>query len=182
MKVHYTSKSDLYETPVDFFARLAAEFLFTLDVCATSENAKCDRFFTREDPQGGGLLAPWKTNGGAIWMNPPYGDTIGVWVGRAVSAAEHGETVVCLIPARTDTSWWHVHVLAKAAEIRFVRGRLAFADKRSRAPFPSALVVFRHGHAGAPLVTSIDNGRKRRMPPSVRRAASLDRRDAEVPA
>lgn len=173
MKVHYSSAKDLYETPAEFFARLDSEFHFTLDVCATKENAKCSLFFTREDD---GLSRSWNTSG-SVWMNPPYGRTIGEWIHKAANEARtFGRPVVCLIPARTDASWWHEIVLREAKEIRFVRGRLDFAGPRLKAPFPSAVVIFAP-HARAhrsvshcncddykAVISTISNGRTRRVP------------------
>jgi phage N-6-adenine-methyltransferase len=133
--VAFTSASDEWATPMQFFRSLDAEFGFTLDVCATNENAKCDRFYTREID---GLSQQWE---GVVWMNPPYGKTIGAWMERAYLASLAGATVVCLVPARTDTAWWHDY--AAKGEVRFVRGRLSFGDGKQPAPFPSAVIVFR---------------------------------------
>lgn len=134
--VHFSSKTDLWATPSDLFARLDAEFGFTVDVCATRDNAKCDRFFT---PRVDGLKQDWR---GVCWMNPPYGRQIKNWVKKAYLASLEGATVVCLLPARTDTYWWHTYV-RRAQEIRFIRGRLKFGGSRNSAPFPSAIAMFR---------------------------------------
>lgn len=135
MDVHFSSKTDLWETPQDTFDALAAEFgPFDLDVCATPENAKCARYYTRED---NGLAQPWD---GACWMNPPYGREIKAWMRKAYEASQNGATVVCLVPARTDTAWWHDY--AMKGHIRFLRGRLKFGNAKHSAPFPSAVVVF----------------------------------------
>lgn len=136
LAVHFSSKTSVWETPKDFFEKLDREFGFTLDVCALPENAKCKHFFT---PATDGLKQEWK---GVCWMNPPYGREIGQWVKKAYQAALYGATVVCLLPARTDTGWWHDYVM-DANEIRFVQGRLRFVGAESSAPFPSAVVVFR---------------------------------------
>ena len=125
-----------WETPADLFAELDAEFGFTIDVCATPENAKCDRFFS---PDEDGLRQSWA--GEVCWMNPPYGREIGKWMAKAHAEAEAGSIVVCLIPARTDTRWWHDY--AMKGEIRFLRGRIRFVGARHSAPFPSAIIVFR---------------------------------------
>jgi phage N-6-adenine-methyltransferase len=117
------------------FQRLQREFPFTLDVCALPENAKCERYFTPED---NGLTKKWS---GICWMNPPYGREIGRWMQKAFDASEHGCTVVCLVPARTDTEWWHR--FSVRGEVRFIRGRLKFGGAKSSAPFPSAIVIFR---------------------------------------
>jgi len=124
-----------WETPLDLFARLDQEFSFTLDVCATAHNSKCRRYFT---PLADGLRQRWT---GRCWMNPPYGRKIGAWVQKARAASVMGTTVVSLLPARTDTAWWHDDVM-RAREIRFLRGRLTFAGAPSPAPFPSAIVIF----------------------------------------
>lgn len=135
MAVHYSSDSPEWETPQELFDTLDAEFGFTLDVCATAENAKCDIFYSSETD---GLAQVWR---GVCWMNPPYGREIGQWVEKAVRTALEGATVVCLVPARVDTSWWWDYCIY--GEIRFIRGRLKFGGGNSSAPFPSAVVVFR---------------------------------------
>ncbi|MBK9187731.1 MAG: adenine methyltransferase [Phycisphaerales bacterium] len=134
--MHFSSATDVWATPQSLFDELNAEFEFTLDVCALPENAKCGRYFT---PELDGLKQEWS---GVCWMNPPYGRTIGHWVGKAHESSLHGTTVVCLLPSRTDTYWWHEHV-TKADEVRFVRGRVRFGNATASAPFPSAIVIFR---------------------------------------
>lgn len=129
----FSSKTDLWETPQDFFNKLNEEFHFTLDVCATAENAKCEKYYTKAQD---GLRMPWS---GTVWCNPPYGRKIGEWVQKA---AESNCTVVMLLPARTDTRWFHDYIYGKA-EIRFVKGRLKFGGSCNSAPFPSMVVVFR---------------------------------------
>nr|DAU97397.1 MAG TPA: DNA N-6-adenine-methyltransferase [Caudoviricetes sp.] len=133
----FSSKTDLWETPQDLFDKLNNEFQFTLDVCATPENAKCDKFYTKEQD---GLKHPWK---GTVWCNPPYGRGIGQWVRRALFASVSGATVVMLLPARTDTKWFHDYIYKRNnVEIRFIRGRLKFGGSKNSAPFPSMVVVF----------------------------------------
>lgn len=139
----FSSRTDLWETPQDFFEKLDKEFHFTLDVCALPENAKCAKYYTPEDD---GLKQPWE---GTVWCNPPYGRCVGLWVRRAEETAEKGYTVVMLLPARTDTKWFHEHVY-KNGEIRFVRGRLKFGGCKNSAPFPSMVVVFRPKRGGRP--------------------------------
>lgn len=136
MKVHYSSKTDEWETPIDLFEDLDKEFGFTLDVCAIPHNTKCNKFYSPDDD---GLTQNWS---GVCWMNPPYGRSIDKWMSKAVDSAKAGATVVCLVPARTDTAWWHDYA-TQAQEIRFVRGRLRFGGGDANAPFPSAIVVFR---------------------------------------
>jgi len=135
--VHFRSDSCEWATPQEFFDKLHEEFNFTLDVCATNSNAKCKNFYTQAED---GLAQPWL---GVCWCNPPYGREIKFWVEKAMRAAHSGDaTVVCLVPARTDTHWWHDFV-SQADEIRFVKGRLKFGGHSNSAPFPSAVVVFR---------------------------------------
>lgn len=132
--VHYSSATDVWSTPQDLFDELNAEFGFTLDVCATPDNAKCSAFFTE---QHNGLDQEWR---GVCWMNPPYGDAIAQWVEKAYESAKTGATVVCLVPARVDTGWWWRW--CRFGEVRFLRGRLKFGGGDNSAPFPSALVIF----------------------------------------
>jgi site-specific DNA-methyltransferase (adenine-specific) len=125
-------------TPPDLFAALDAEFgPFTLDACASAANAKCPRYFDREQD---GLKQPWT---GVVWCNPPYGRTIGEWVRKAWESVERGdaERVVCLLPARPGSGWWHDW--AARGEVRFLRGRLKFGGCATSAPFDSAVVAFR---------------------------------------
>lgn len=137
MDVHFSSKTDNWATPQSFFNRLDNEFNFTLDPCANELNAKCPKFFTKDDD---GLTQSWA--GERVFMNPPYGRVIGDWVRKAYEEAQNDNTVVvALIPARTDTKYWHEYVM-KAKEIRLVKGRLKFGDGRNSAPFPSAVVIF----------------------------------------
>lgn len=137
-EVMFSSKTEMWETPQDFFDKLNKEFNFTLDVCAIPENAKCENFYT---PEMDGLNQPWN---GVVWCNPPYGRQIGNWVRRALFASAVGNTVVMLLPARTDTKWLHEYIYGrKNVEIRFIRGRLKFGGSKNSAPFPSMVVVFR---------------------------------------
>lgn len=134
--VMFSSKTDQWATPQDFFDKLNEEFRFTLDVCADPDNAKCEQFYTKEQD---GLSQPWT---GVCWCNPPYGREIGSWVRKAFFASVSGATVVMLLPARTDTRWFHEYIYRKA-EIRFIKGRLKFGNSQNSAPFPSMVVVFK---------------------------------------
>jgi len=134
-EVMFSSKTGLWATPQSFFDQMDSEFNFNLDTCAIPENAKCERYFT---PEVDGLSQDW--GGSAAWCNPPYGREIGKWVKKA---AESKALVVMLLPARTDTAWFHDYIYHKA-EIRFIRGRLKFGDGKNSAPFPSMVVVFRN--------------------------------------
>ena len=143
MKVHYSSETNEWSTPQDFYDKLDKEFNFNLDPCSTKENAKCDKFFTINDD---GLAQSW--TGHNVFMNPPYGREIKFWIEKAYKESLKGTVVVCLIPARTDTQYWHDYIFNKAKEVRFVKGRLKFGDGKNSAPFPSAVVVFDSKHAG----------------------------------
>ena len=129
-----SSNTDIWETPQDLFDKLNKLWQFDIDVCALPENAKCEKYFT---PDIDGLKQEWT---GTCWMNPPYGREIGKWMKKAYESSKKGATVVCLVPARTDTAWWHDY--AMNGEIEFIRGRLKFGNSKNSAPFPSAIVVF----------------------------------------
>ncbi|MHB1651638.1 MAG: DNA N-6-adenine-methyltransferase [Desulfitobacteriaceae bacterium] len=143
----YSSATDQWETPKDLFDCLNAEFHFTLDVCALPENAKCKKYFS---PEVDGLDQDWSKN--ICWMNPPYGREIGKWVYKASEESKKGATVVCLLPSRTDTAWWHRYIWDEYAgrhgdwrdgvKGRLLRGRLKFGGSKNSAPFPSAIVIF----------------------------------------
>lgn len=140
--VHYSSRSSEWGTPPEFFDALHAEFRFTVDVCASIENARIP-FWPKEVD---GLAQNW--SGHVCWMNPPYGRTIGQWVEKAATSG--AGLVVCLLPARTDTRWWHSwiwdaehHRPRSGVEVRLLQGRLKFGGSENSAPFPSAVVIFR---------------------------------------
>ena len=135
----FSSKNQAWETPKDFFDKYDAIFHFETDVCALPENAKCKRFFT---PEMDGLKQEWT---GVCWMNPPYGRQIGKWVRKAYeSARDNNATVVCLLPARTNTAWFHDYVLPHA-HVEFVRGKIRFVGAEWDAPFPSIVATFYPG-------------------------------------
>ena len=141
-----SSKKMDYCTPQAFFDALNREFRFTLDAAATAKSAKCPAYYT---PETDGLSSPWNlAGGGAVFCNPPYGRKIGQWVRKAYEEAKRGTTVVLLIPARTDTTYFHDYIYGKA-EIRFIRGRLRFTDEEGNAyapaPFPSMVVIYNSG-------------------------------------
>ncbi len=135
----FTSRTDEWATPAATFAALDEEFHFDLDPCATDGNHKCKSYYTKEDD---GLKRDW--GGRRVFCNPPYGRVMPAWVKKCSEEAQKpGTTVVMLIPARTDTAYFHDYIYGKA-EIRFVRGRLHFNESKSAAPFPSMIVVFRN--------------------------------------
>lgn len=136
-----SSRSVEWPTDPRVFVELERRFgPFDLDPCATDATATCRRYFTIADD---GLAQEWK---GRVYMNPPYGRTIGDWMRKALEASQTtAEIVVCLVPSRTGSKWWHEY--AMQGEIEFLRGRLRFGDCRNSAPFDSAVVVFRNAQA-----------------------------------
>lgn len=139
-----SSKNMSWCTPPDFFAELDQEFHFDLDPAATDKSAKCAKYFT---PADDGLSKDW--GGRRVFCNPPYGRFIQDWVRKGYEESRKpGTVVVMLIPARTDTSYYHDYIFhGKADEVRFLRGRLKFTDEdgnaKDAAPFPSAVIVWR---------------------------------------
>ena len=137
-EVMFSSKNEVWATPQDFYDKLNREFGFNLDPCALPENAKCEKFFTPDDD---GLKQDW--GGYKVFCNPPYGRKLAAWVQKCYTESRKpGTLVVMLIPARTDTAYFHDYIYHKAREIRFIRGRLKFGDSKNAAPFPSMVVVF----------------------------------------
>jgi len=134
MNVHFSSKTNEWATPQDFFDELDREFHFNLDPCATAENAKCAMWFNEKED---GLSKSWDNS--RVFCNPPYGREIGKWVKKASEAT--GGIVVMLIPARTDTKYFHEYIYGKAT-IRFLKGRLKFGGSKNSAPFPSMVVIY----------------------------------------
>lgn len=132
----FSSETDMWSTPQQLFDSLDAKYDFTLDPCATQYNAKCDTYFDKEID---GLKQEW--SGHRVFMNPPYGREIGKWVKKAYEESLKGALVVCLLPSRTDTIYFHKYIYGKA-EIRFIKGRLKFGESKNSAPFPSMIVVF----------------------------------------
>lgn len=135
----FSSKTILWETPKELFDKLNREYNFTLDVCAIHKNAKCKKYFT---PQQNGLKQNW---GGHCFMNPPYGGEIGKWIEKAYKESRKINcTVVALLPARTDTRWFHEWIYRMhGVEVEFLKGRLKFGNSTNSAPFPSMVVVFK---------------------------------------
>lgn len=139
MDVHFMSRTDEWATPQGFVDSMAERYgAFDLDPCCLPVSAKAPKYFT---PADDGLAQNWFGN---VWMNPPYGRTIGQWVRKARTEVAEGRAVrvVALLPARTDTKWWHDNVQHHASQIMFVRGRLKFGNAVNSAPFPSVVVVW----------------------------------------
>ncbi len=152
--------TDNWATPQPLFDKLHAEFQFSLDVCASTENAKCAFFFTQTQD---GLAQDWTRYGPVVWMNPPYAKPIAQWMRKAYETARAGTTVVCLVPTRTNPPWWHDWVM-RAHEIRFIVKKISFGRppgslvKRLNEGVPftgHAIVVFRAGpEIESPVVSS----------------------------
>jgi len=134
----FSSATDQWATPQDFFDRLNDIYHFTLDPCASAENAKCKKYFTIEED---GLRQSWA--GETAFMNPPYGRDIKFWISKAYIESQFaGTTVVALLPARTDTRWFHDFIYKKH-EFDLLKGRLKFGGSKNSAPFPSMIVIFK---------------------------------------
>ena len=151
--VMFSKKSDEWETPKSLYDKLNEEFQFTLDAAATLKNSLCAECFTKEM---NALVLNWNYNpSNVVFLNPPYGQ-IGKFIQKAYKESQKGTTVVCLIPVRSDTRYWHEYCM-KALEIRLIKGRLKFnnrqlpsykedmSPKLSPAPFPSCIVIFKKG-------------------------------------
>ena len=137
-RVLFSSANEVWATPQDLFDELNTEFNFNLDPCALPENAKCKKYFT---PADNGLAQCW--GGYRVFCNPPYGRQLYSWVKKCYDESKKPDTtVVMLIPARTDTRYFHEFIYHKAKEIRFIKGRLKFGDAKNSAPFPSMIVIF----------------------------------------
>jgi phage N-6-adenine-methyltransferase len=142
-----SSNDDTWTTPRDFYDKLHSEFNFSLDAAALKSSALCNNWFgpDHDDPNlKDGLLMDWSkfAPSKTVWLNPPYGRVIKTWMSKAnYESTKRNLTVVCLVPARTDTSWWHEYCIKH--EVRFIRGRLKFGNQKNSAPFPSAVVVMR---------------------------------------
>lgn len=139
LKTMFSSKTDLWSTPQDLFDKLDKIYNFQWDVCASHDNRKVEgRYYTEQED---GLKQHWCNDANVFWMNPPYGRELGKWVAKAYEESTRGCTVVCLLPARTDTKWFHEYCLKGSVE--FIKGRLKFNGHKNAAPFPSMIVVFK---------------------------------------
>ena len=138
----FSKASDEWSTPQWLFDMLDDEFQFHLDAAATCKNSKCGPCYCDKIGDALSLELSWDyhSQGFPVWLNPPY-SKIGAFMKKAYEESLKGAVVVCLIPARTDTKYWHDYVM-KAQEIRFVKGRLKFGDSKNSAPFPSVIVIF----------------------------------------
>lgn len=132
-----SSNTNEWGTPQKLFEILNEEFHFTLDPCSTDVNHKTNKYYTQKED---GLLQDW--SGECVFMNPPYGYQTAKWIEKAFKESLKGTMVVCLITARTDTSYWHDIIFRHAAQIRFIRGKIKFDGAKWNAPFASAVVIF----------------------------------------
>lgn len=155
----FSRASDEWATPHNLYASLDAEFHFSLDAAATASNTKCARWYGPGGVSEDALSLAWTNDAGrpcAVWLNPPYSRAREFMARAAHEAIVTGSTIVCLVPSRTDTRWWHDYVWDAAkhrtrpgVSIRFIRGRLIFGGASAGAPFPSVIVVFSPEGGGA---------------------------------
>ena len=140
-----------WATPWALFNEVDREFCFSLDAAASASNTKCRRYLTKEDDA---LSKDWavESAGGAVWLNPPYGRRIGLWIQKAFETSQDGVPVVCLTFCRSDTKWWHDWAM-KAAEIRLIPGRVTFEGATAGAPAPSCLIVFDESRRSPRFIT-----------------------------
>lgn len=130
----FSSETDNWATPQEFFNKYNKLWNFThLALFASAQTSSVKYYSVIEN----GLFQKWE---GICWMNPPYGRGINAWMRKAYESSLEGAIVVCLVPARTDTAWWHDY--AMKGHIEFLRGRLKFGNAKNSAPFPSAVVTF----------------------------------------
>lgn len=151
----FTSKSEEWATPKWLFDVLNRQYAFTLDPCATRANKLCPTYFTKKED---GLSQSWA--GHSVFINPPYGERIGLWVEKAYwETRSRASWAVMLLPARTDTDWWQSYCVEPMYRERiFIKGRLKFGGSKTGAPFPSAIVIF-----GNHLSGTINNARLQAM-------------------
>lgn len=151
----FSKASDEWSTPQETYDALDREFGFDYDAAGSRENRKRLLYFGLDHVDPGlrdALAVPWDEWGDTFWLNPPY-SKCREFIGKAAAEARNGCTVVCLVPSRTDTRWWHEHVWdaekhqpRPGVEVRFIKGRLKFGGAEAGAPFPSVVIVFRpHG-------------------------------------
>jgi phage N-6-adenine-methyltransferase len=154
----FSKASDEWSTPQEFYDALDAEFEFDLDAAASHTHHMCPTYITAEDDSLAVDWIEWCNAEGpppygprvpTVWLNPPY-SKCREFFAKAKAECRKGCTVVMLVPARTDTRWFHDHVWdsvlhcpREGVEVRFIKGRLKFASATAGAPFPSMVVVFR---------------------------------------
>ncbi|MBQ6503243.1 MAG: hypothetical protein IJI57_04955 [Flexilinea sp.] len=141
--INQDSGKDDWGTPKKLFEYLDKEWHFELDPCANDRNHLCEKYYTKAED---GLSQDWE--GKRVYMNPPYGRETGKWIEKAYRESVKGASVVCLIPARPDTSYWHNWIFPYASKIQFIQGRLHYSDGKEGCPFPSAIVIFQCSSQG----------------------------------
>lgn len=146
LAVHFSSKRGDHGTPQWLFDRLNERFKFKMDLAASGKNKLCDKYFSEKD---NGLELTWPK--GWSWCNPPYGKSLIYWAKKAYEQSEEGRDCIMLLPARTDTKWFHQYILPFASAVIFIRGRLTFKGEPASAPFPSMLVVWKKREAGVDI-------------------------------
>jgi len=160
----FKSNSVEYSTPMDIFEPLKEEFEIEFDICASSENHKCDLYFTKEDDC---LTKDWGDIKGNIWMNPPWGKQMQKFVRKALEESKKGKTIVCLLPVRSNTKWWHETIIETKMEVRFLRGEIKFNGLPRGLWLPCAIVIFR----SLPLAQKLKGGNG--IPPNLKRSGIL---------
>lgn len=135
----FKSNSVEYSTPLDIFEPLRDEFDIKFDICASKENNKCPLYYTKENNC---LTREWSEIRGSIWMNPPWGREMQKFVKKAYEESQKGKTIVCLLPVRTNTKWWHETIIDTGMEVRFLRGEIKFNDLPRGLWLPCAIVIF----------------------------------------
>ena len=138
-KNSFKSKSVEYSTPIEIVEPLVKEFNLKLDVCASKENHKCERYYNKEEDS---LNREWSMKGNC-WMNPPWSRELKKWVIKAYEESQKGSTIVCLLPVRTNTLWWHKYIIDTGAEVRFLKGEIKFNGMERGLWMPCAIVIFR---------------------------------------
>lgn len=139
-KNEFKSKSVEYSTPLEIFNPLKEEFMIALDVCASKENNKCPTYFTKEEDC---LIQDWSKYYGNAWMNPPWGRGMQKFVRKAREESFKGKTIVCLLPVRSNTKWWHECIIDTKTEVRFLKGEIKFNGLPRGLWLPCAIVIFR---------------------------------------
>lgn len=147
-EIMFSSKSDEYSTPSDFYNHLDNLFEFVFDLACSKENCKTADGFTKEE---NALDQDWfqitedcikEGKTGWLWLNPPY-SMCREFADKCYSEMLLGAKIIMLVPSRTDTKWFHDFIYKKEGiEIEFIKGRLKFGDSKNSAPFPSMLIKF----------------------------------------
>ncbi len=136
-----------WSTPLWLFDPMNAEFRFTVDVAASHEHHRCERYYTKED---NGLAQDWR--GERVWCNPPYNaEALQAFTQKAweTTREDPSSLAVFLVPVKSDQKWWHRYAIK--SEVRFIPGRVAFGGAANSAPMPVTFVIISHKHGPAML-------------------------------